>query len=319
VVAIVPARARGRPVPTSTSSAGDGAPTPTIGAAAAAGTLDRVVVTTDERVAEAARGPWRPRSLSCGRRSWPPTIPSSAAVIAHAVQCPGGRRRAHRRRVVLQATTPFREATRRRRRRPAGRKAASTAVGLGHGGPHAQWRQETGLARAPLREGRPARRADRLSTRRTARWSRCGAGARLAHALRRHGSATSSWTSGRASPSTTSRTSGWPSGSCASRACSSAWTAAPPRHGPRLPLAGHRGCAAQRVARRRGLPHERRPRRGPGDGLPPRLPGAGDGRRKAGDRPRAHPRLLLPPSSSTTCPPSTTPTCARSATSAPPP
>ena len=81
--------------------------------------------------------------------------------------------------------------------------------------------------RSSSKEGRRDEQAPRLQGERR----RGGAAARRARRRRRaSASASATWssTSARASRSTTSRTSGWRSACCASRASCSAWTAAPP-------------------------------------------------------------------------------------------
>jgi CTP:molybdopterin cytidylyltransferase MocA len=224
----------------------------TLDAARAASSVDRVVVSTDDdAVAEVAKGcgaevPFvRPRELA-------EEINSLMPVVQHAlreIERQGDRPDLV---VLLQATTPFRDA-----------RAIDAAVArLVEGGFDSvvsvtedrtlAWKDERGLLVPLFAEAGRARSSPR-STRRTARWWRCGARRSTPPPASARAWVTWCSTSARGSPSTTSTTSGWPSGCCASRGSCSAPTAD-------AASAWATSTARSRSPTRSSRPRRRRPR-----------------------------------------------------------
>ena len=210
--------------------------------------VDRVVVSTDdERVAEVARALTAPRCPSCARTTSPRDLPSLKPVIVHAVSESEAGRRARRRGgdPAGDDALPRVRRHRGRDRRSCWRASFDTVVSVTEDRT-LNWREPRTGCSCLSSSGRAAARSRSPSTARTARSSPCGAhvldgdarfgergrlrGPRQARRLHR------------------SR----PRGLLDGRAAAAPAPHALPRgrqpahgHGPRLPLAGHRGRAAR--------------------------------------------------------------------------
>ena len=245
----------------------------------------------------------RARSRSCARRELAADLPSLKPVIAHAVRELEAAGEPLDVVVVLQATTPFRDAS-------AIDEAVDRLLAGGYDTVVSvtedrtlNWREEDGRARAALRRGRAGARSRPRSTRRTARWWPCGA--RPSTAPSRFGDKV-----GYAGPRQARRLHRLRPRGLLDGGAAAAPAARPlPRgrrradgHGPRLPLAGHRGGAARAEPRRHRVPDERGPHGGPRHRLPRRLPAARGRATARRRRTSSTSATSRPPSSSTTCP-----------------